>query len=301
MESKVINFDNHLFRCHALGKINGDYKNAITESQLKKLSVLQERPSFSSKEKGCRTEIMESEMLELIAKKNAPKELPDTCTSYLEEIYESVVHDYKKKVKTKEMDKGLRCEQSGFTMLQQTLFHNRTLPILKNKEEKSSKYFVGSCDTSIPPIIVDVKNCWDWFTFNNSDQTSLYFAQLQGYGKLWKAEKLILFFCLCNMTEDQFINEETKLFYRGNDENPNGFLSRESPEYMVACEKMRDEYNFERFPIWQRFKTFEFDYDPYFIEKMEARIIECRIWLNNYHQQKLEFYNGNKLLMGLKQ
>lgn len=295
-----MNFESILFRCHALGKINGEYKNAITEAQLKKIEALQNRPSFSSKEKGCRTEIMEGEMAELIAKKNAPKELPDTCTSYLEEMYEVVVHGYKKKVKTKEMEKGLRCEQSGLTMLQNTLFHKRTIPIIKNRDEKNNSFIIGSCDTHLSPVVVDIKNCWDWFTLDNATLSSLYYAQLQGYGKLWEAETLILFFCLCNMTEDQFLEEERKLLWKGDENNPNGFLSAENPEYLMACEKLRDEYNFERFPVWQRFKVFEFKYDSLFVEKLEYRIVECRNWLNNYHQKKLEFYQENKMLMGVQ-
>jgi len=86
----------------------------------------------------------------------------------------------------------------------------------------------------------------------------------------------------------------------GDENNPNGFLSAENPEYLMACEKLRDEYNFERFPVWQRFKVFEFKYDSLFVEKLEYRIVECRNWLNNYHQKKLEFYQENKMLMGVQ-
>jgi len=300
LENKDINFDNHLFRCHALGKINGEYKNKFTATDQKNYDDWINRPSNSSTEKGKRTENMERDLALLIAKKNAPKELPDTCTSYLVEVYESYVHKYNRKVKTKEIEKGLRCEQSGLTMLQNTLFHKRTIPIIKNKEERKNSFIVGSCDTYLPKIVPDIKNCWDWFTLENAYLSPLYFTQLMGYGKLWEAETLILFFCLCNMTEDQFLDEEKKLLWKGDEQNPNGFLSSENPDYLKACEKLRDEYNFERFPVWQRFKVFEFKYDHSFVEKLEKRIVECRIWLNDYHQKKLQFYQENKILMGIE-
>lgn len=297
---KEINFEKLLFRCHALGKINGEYKNKFTATDQKNYDDWINRPANSSTEKGKRTENMERDLALLIAKKNAKPELPDTCTSYLKEIYEKVVHGYQKEVSTKQIEKGLRSEQSGLTMLQNTLFNRRIVPILKNEEERKNSFIIGSCDTYLPNIVPDIKNCWDWFTFNNADLTPLYFSQLQGYGNLWNAEKLILFFCLCNMTETQFLDEERKLLWRGDENNPDGFGTNENPDYLRACEKFRDEYNFERFPIYERFKVFQFDYDQSFISKTEKRIVECREWLQSYHESKLEFYKANKFLMGIE-
>lgn len=283
--SKVTLFDNYLFHCHALGKITGD-SGGITEKQLEELGGLESKIS--------RTPIQEARMKELLLKKYAEKKLPDTCTSYLKEIYYQVVKGFKKKIASKYLEKGHWNEEMGIDILASTILKNPRVPPIKNTEQKSNKYIIGSCDVDYGDVIIDIKNNYDWFGFENATLTKDYDQQLKGYMELWGKKEAILFYVLTNLPEHLMQDEENRLFYAGN-----FYVTKEDPAYIEACDKLREEYNFEKFPIEERFKAFKVEHDSEFYPKLKVRIDECRKWLNDYHQEQLDLYQSNKILMGL--
>lgn len=256
----------------------------ITDKQLVKLEWLQNNLK--------RTVIQERDMEELLAKKNAEKKLPATCTSYLKEIYYQVTTGFKKRVTSKYFEKGKWNEGLGIDILAQTILKNPRVPPIKNTERKSNGFITGECDVVYGDVIFDIKNNYDILGFSNAELSKLYEIQLKGYMELWGKKRAILFYVLTNLPEHMMQAEERKLFYSGTD-----YLSFEDPAYIEECEKLRQEYNFERFPIEQRFKAFIVEYEDGFMDKVKARVLECRKWLNDYHQEQLDMYAQNKQLM----
>ena len=122
-------FDKYTFRCSSLGKIMGAYKEAITEKQAKTLEELTEKRRFKNL-----TDKQEEEYQRLCKKRDAPPELPETCTSYLKQIYNQVIRGFTKEITSKYMEKGLSCKDAGISMLQKTIFHKLRVPLMKNQK-----------------------------------------------------------------------------------------------------------------------------------------------------------------------
>lgn len=283
--SNMVTFDKYLFRCHSLGKIS-ESMETITQIQLARLVELQEKPK--------RTEKQDKELWELMQKKQATPKLPTTCTSYLKELYIKETKSFNKRVKSKYFEKGTYCEESGIDILSQTIFRNIRGVIIKNIEEKENEFIKGTCDVYIPPIITDIKNCYDWITFQNAKEDNNYRLQLEGYMELWGVKKAFLFYVLVNMPPHMLQREFNDLFYSTTE-----YLTKEDHKYQLACEELAEEYNFEKFHISERFKLFQFEKTEGIMEETYDRIKLCRKWLNEYHQKMLEFKRGNLELMGI--
>lgn len=281
-------FDNWKSRCHSLGKLTGDYKNQITEKQLETLKELRKKPKMTNKQR--------EEFERLTMKLTGPKELPDTCTSELKKVYNMEVRGFHKDINSKYLEKGQYCEESGIDMLQRTLFHSVTFPLINNKERKSNDYLEGEWDILKMPIVVDVKNCYDWESFENAELSHIYESQLKGYCSLTGATEAILFFCLTNMPDHMMKAEHRKLFYAANK-----WATMDDPDFEKECDELTERYSFDKFPVYQRFKWFTVTYDPNEMKKVFKRIEECRDWLNKYHEQQLAFHELNKLAMGYKE
>lgn len=278
-----IDFSKITFRCSQIGKLIGDYKSSITEKQLEKLN------EYYKKEK--LTEIQKEEMERLIAKRDAPKELPDVCTTYLKELYFKVTKGWEQEISSKYMEKGNMCEQDGITLLQNSLFKNLNFPILKNKKRFENDYIKGYPDVIIGDIIVDVKNCWDWLTLENSDLSNLYEWQLRGYMDLCKSDTGILFYCLVNLPDYMVFRECEKHFY-----NSNKYLTKEDSDFIAKTKKIQEMFRFDKFPKEQRFKAFTVECDAKKVDFLYKRIDECRAWLQNFHNKQLENYKNNLLI-----
>lgn len=276
-------FDNYLFSCHSLGDILGD-SGGITDKQLVELERLQDKLT--------RTVKQEKDMEVLLEKKNAERKLPDTCTSYLKEIYYQVTTGFKKRIASKYLEKGKWNEEIGIDILAQTILKNPRVPPIKNTERKSNGFITGECDVVYSDIIFDIKNNYDVLSHANAELTKLYETQLRGYMWLWNLNQAVLFPVLTNLPEHMMQAEERKLFYSGTE-----YLSFEDPAYIEECEKLRQEYNFERLPIEQRFKAFLVEHDDSFADTVKTRVLECRKWLNDYHQGQLDLYAQNRQLM----
>jgi hypothetical protein len=213
----------------------------------------------------------------------------------LKKIYHAQIKGFKEEISSKYFEKGKFCEEDGISMLQKTIFHNIEFPLVKNKERKENEFISGEHDVKVGNVIVDIKNCFNWKTLDDAEVNDTYDYQLAGYMDLNNCDEAILFYCLVNMPEHMMVAEERKLFYSGTK-----YLGFEDPEFTKDCAELRERFNFEKFPIWERFKSFHIAKDKAKIESVYEKIKMCRNWLNQYHLEQLSFYEKNKSLMGLE-
>jgi hypothetical protein len=208
----------------------------------------------------------------------------------LKEIYYQKTKGYKKDFGSKQTEKGNYCEEDGITMLQKTIMKGKLL--VKNKEIVMNDWLAGTHDVKIGNVIVDIKNSFDWLTFDVAEMSKIYEWQLRGYMMLNDCSEALLYYCLLNMPEQLLQDEERKMFY-----SKKKWMSFESPDYLLECDKLREMFNFEKYPIEQRFKVFKIERDLAKEELIKSSIVKCRTWLNDYHEQQLELAKNNLILM----
>jgi hypothetical protein len=212
--------------------------------------------------------------------------------TYLKEEYNRVARGFYEDFGSKYTDKGNWKEEDVLTIMQDTILSG-ALPI-KNKETKENTYIKGTCDVYMRKanIILDAKNSYSWKTFDESELTENYAWQLIGYMWLWEADSSILFYVLLNLPERQLLELELKMFYQ-----KGKYLTFQDPEFLKDCESLRERYNFEKFPIEDRFKAFVLNRDLRLESDISKMVIKCREWLNDYHSSRLKFRESNRSLI----
>lgn len=200
--------------------------------------------------------------------------------TFLKKLYYQETRKYKEEIVSKYFEKGIICEEDGIQLLNDTLFKGCVL--LKNKERRENDYFIGECDLSYKKWVVDIKNNWDWVTFSNAELTREYECQGYGYMDLWSVDNFILFYCLINMPEHMLNSELNKIFFAGK------YLSREDSEYLSKADNIIRRYcRFEEYEPYERFKAFFIEKNKKMMERIKQKVVDCRIWLNEYHQSVL--------------
>lgn len=145
-------------------------------------------------------------------KSKADKEsytLGETAKSYIKEL---AINDYfgiKKEVLTKQMDKGIQCEQDSIDLINLVEF---------TKYEKvelgiETEYLTGHPDIITDKEVLDVKTSWDATTFpwltedaNKAMNKSGYDWQLRAYMMLFGLERGRIVYCLVD-TPDELLND----------------------------------------------------------------------------------------------
>lgn len=221
----------------------------------------------------------------------ASGKMTDGNKTYLRELFAGAVNNTRKQVSSKYFEKGLFEEESGITLLNQTLYKGKL--VTKNKERRNNGWIQGECDTVKDGIVYDIKNAWDVFTFENADLSHEYKWQLKCYMWLWELEDARLFYCLNNTPDHLFESEARKLFYSGN------YISEESPEYIEAYNELKKHHIHDHKPLEERFKLWDVKLEDGDIEKMQVAITNARIYLNELRAKRQEQINANRVLMGL--
>jgi len=285
--TNTIDWSKVLFRCSCLGKIMTEGKGSVlTDKQQERINELQ------SKEK--RTEKQEEELSSLIAKKNAPPRLSDTCISYLKEVY--VHNKYGKEPiggaeRSKYTLKGKAVEDESIMMLSRI----DSAHYEKNKERFYNSYLSGEPDIIVrdaqgyPVEIKDIKSSYDYATLlanYGSQLNPLYYAQMQGYMALTGADKAEVDYCLVNMPQEVIESEKRRIFYAINP------VTEEDPYYKSQIERIEWNMTFDEIPINERILRFSVERNDDFITRTYKRIDECRKWLQDFDN---EFSSLNKI------
>lgn len=273
-----MNFNNYLFRCHALGKIMSAGKSSITEKQLGTISEYEGKKKLTEKQA--------AELARLIKKRDNPG-LSATCKTYLIECYVAAVYNRTKDVYSKYIDKGLAVEEDSVTLYSRI----KKRFFLKNEQRIENKYISGTPDLyegeSIHRAhsITDLKSSWDIFTFYNARLSKInsdYDWQITGYEYLTNAESGSLAYCLID-TPDPIINKEAnKLMW------DMGAMTSESPEFLEAREELERNMRFNDIPMQERLFEKFVRRDDKKIRQIPERVEECREWLNELHYNLTE-------------
>lgn len=271
-----VNWDEVLFRCSCLGKIMAEGRGSVlTEKQAEKLTELQNKES--------RTPKQDEELLSLIAKRDAPPSLGDSCISYLKEMY--IWYKYGKEPlggseRSKYTMKGKLVEDESIMMLSR--IDSQTYK--KNDLRFTNNYLTGEPDIIVTNngqsvAIIDIKSSYDFATLLSnigSPLNPLYKYQVQGYMALTGTEYAEVCYCLVNMPQEMINSEKKRLFYALN------AATEDNPEYVRQSSKLENNMSFDEIPIKERIIRFAVPYDEPLIQKVYKRIEQCREWLKEF-------------------
>ena len=128
--------------------------------------------------------------------------------TYIRELAAQEIFGVDFEVSSKEMEKGIECEQASIDLL------NRVcgLSLLKNTERRSNDFLTGECDLFNAPARRghDIKTSWSLKTFPIAEVDcidKLYEWQCRGYMALWNADEWQVNYCLVD-TPDRLIGYE---------------------------------------------------------------------------------------------
>jgi hypothetical protein len=274
-----IDWSKVLFRCSCIGKIMTEGKGTIlTEKQAQKIEELTNKDKLTAKQ--------EEELIMLIAKRDAPPRLSDTCISYLKEVY--VYQKYGKEPvggseRSKYTLKGRAVEHESIMMLNRIDSDN----YVKNEQRFTNEYLTGEPDIIImgedgsAAKIIDIKSSYDFATLLSNygaPLNSLYHDQVQGYMALTGAQEAEVCYCLVNMPQEIIEGEKRRIFYIMNP------ATEESPEYKKEIDRIEFNMTFDEIPINERLLRFKVARDEAFIDRVYTRINDCRKWLSEFEQ-----------------
>jgi len=271
-----VNWNETLFRCSCIGKIMAEGKGTVlTDKQAERITELQSKEKITDKQ--------QDELAQLIAKRDAPPKLSDTCISYLKEVY---VHEkYGKEPvggaeRSKYTLKGRAVEDESIMMLSRI----DTKVYEKNTIRYKNQFLTGEPDIivtegGLPTKIIDIKSSYDFATLLSnygSELNSLYYAQVHGYMALTGATEAEICYCLVNMPQEIIEGEKRRIFYAINP------VTEDDPRFKKEVERMEFNMTFDEIPITERILRFSVIRDDLFIEKVYKRIEACRDWLERF-------------------
>jgi hypothetical protein len=285
---KKINWNDVLFRCSCIGKIMAEGKGLVlTDKQAQEIDRLQSLPKLTEKQ--------QQTLLDLIAKRDAPPKLSDTCISYLKEVY--VFHKYGKEPvggaeRSKYVLKGKAVENESIMMLSRVDNADYT----KNEIRYTNDFLTGEPDIIVskdgnPVKILDIKSSYDFATLLSNYGSSLnplYYAQMQGYMALTGATEAEVDYCLVNMPQEIIEGEKRRIFYAINP------ATEEDPYYKKQIEKVEWNMTFDEIPITERILRFPVARNEEYIQKVYAKIAECRKWLDEFDSIYTNLNTNNK-------
>ena len=262
---KAVDFSNYKFRCSSLGKLMTTPKEQITEKQLKTIGEMEIKKGL----KGL-TDKQQTELDRLIEKRDNSPRLSKTTMTYLKEVYIEEVFGRHKDLESKYLDKGNFAEEDSLTLVTNV----EKKMYVKNKEELSNDFISGTPDVIEKDEIIDIKTCWDIYTFFDKDESNKdYFWQLQGYMKLKEYGKARLIYTLVDTPEHLIVSEKTRRTYKN--------LIEEGSKEMAEMEaEVELNMTFKDIPEKMRMKSFEFKYDKESMDILEGRIIASREYLS---------------------
>lgn len=262
-----MNVNDVKIRCHALGKIMTDSRDAITEKQLAtidELIVKQRTKPLTANQA--------EELDRLIKKRDNPK-LSDTCTDYLVELYLWYRYGRRKLNENKYIAKGLHVEEDSATVY--SLVNSR--PFFKNAERFEDPDFIGVPDQLDADCVRDFKSSWDLVTFTQAvvePINKLYEWQLRGYMQLTGRKAGRLCYVLVDTPAPLVQDEKKRLAWKM------GLIDSDAdPDYVKACEEIDRNGSFADIPLAERVHEKLVTHDPVKIVEARERVRACRDYM----------------------
>ena len=175
-----------------------------------------------------------------------------TMTTYLKKWYAEQKSGVREEIRSKYFDKGNMCENDAIDITAERL----GLGILeKNQVHFSDSHFQGTPDVYTDELVIDTKCSWDYATFLDAITSPInkdYEAQLNVYMHLLGLKKAKLVYVMLDTPAEANYGED--IFY-------------------------------SHLPINERFFAFDLEYNPEMIEQMQAKVENCRTFLNQYDER----------------
>ncbi len=303
-----------LFRCSSLGYLMTDPTGKSAEEKyndaVDSLKKLEEEYSLTAN-KETKTAKAKAEKISDL-KKSVPFlkasigeiNLSETTITHLIDLYVSNKYNRHTEIKSKYLVKGTEVEDKSIDIVSVITGDFYT----KNEERLSNEYIQGCPDIFLGKEILkakkvrDTKSSWDVFTFNRSIRKKLnpiYYWQGQGYMWLTGATEFSVDYCL-NSTPYHLVQKELQSESYNYPEN-------DTPawvELMVIANHVYDKKTFDEYinlrgchpndenshavyagfveiPLEERHFNFDFKRNDDDIDRLRARIMQCRIYMNN--------------------
>lgn len=282
----MIDFSKTLIRCSAIGSIIGNPKGSITEKQLLKLEELQEKAKL-----GTLTDKQVETIQDLLEKKDLAIELSPGAKKYLKTAYCIEKYHRTPDIQTKEMVKGTTAEDAAI----QLYSFVEDKPYLKNTSQLSNEFICGTPDLLSDDLdeVIDIKCSWSLFTYiNNIDvpMNMMYYSQLQGYMALTGASTGVLAYCLVSAPPEMIEDEKRRLFFRMQ------CVTDQDPRYLAKAKVIERNMLFDDIPPEHRVLKFQITRDDEFIEKVYAKVLKCREYIEEFSGNHQFFIKGNRKL-----
>lgn len=201
--------------------------------------------------------------------------LSETCKTRIEEKFLEDKFGIKKEFWSKATDKGTTEEPISIELAvrQLCLFGAQ-----KNDETFENDYLIGTPDIIYGDCVYDIKTPFSGNTFpffKNEIPEKAYFYQLQSYMELTGLRSAKLVYCLVD-TPQNMINDEIRRQVWKMLPDPKYRDLSESEIETIAEKKTLSQMTFDNIPEELRIRVYDVEYCPETIEKIKARIDQCR-------------------------
>ena len=228
--------------------------------------------------------------------------------TYLIDVFIADKYKRREEIKSKFLDKGNEREEDSITLLSR--IHKKFYK--KNELRLNNDFITGITDCYLGEEIekatetLDTKSSWSAHTFFRAQKDKLNtMYKWQGVGAMWLtgANKHTVAYCLVNGTSKAIDDEKRKMSY-----SVNAIDVQTSPDYIEKAKQIEINHIFDiqsfsdenpgydfcneleidngvvtwafDIPKEERLFTFVFDRDETEIERLQNRIKDCRVWMN---------------------
>lgn len=195
-------------------------------------------------------------------------EMGKTALSFCEDWLKEQIYNRRKEFSNKYTEKGLVMEDNSLDFIAEQLGYPM---LLKNTRYIESDFMQGTPDVILNDLIIDVKNSWDCFTFPlmetelpNSD----YYYQMQVYMALADKPNAKVIYVLSD-TPANLIEKEA--YFKAKDTGQ---------EYEELLKEYTAKMTYPDIPDRYKIKVFDVARNDETIKAIEARVVQCREYIN---------------------
>ena len=218
----------------------------------------------------------------MVSPRNKSEILSETTKTHLIDKWVSAKYGRQTDISNKYIAKGLEVEEDSLTLYARYK-KIYDAPSIKNEQMLSNEFICGTPDLfygeSITKAdhVIDLKSSWDIFTYFHTKSkpiNPMYYWQLQGYMALTGAKKATLAYCLIDTPDPMINDEKRKLLWKM------GVTTEDNADYQEACIEIEKVCLYNDIPLQERVLETVFERNDADIERLYARIKECRNYLN---------------------
>jgi hypothetical protein len=223
-----------------------------------------------------------SQIGKLMTNDRSGKKIGATALTSLKEIVLFDKYGFRKDITSKYLEKGIQNEKTSIRLASKVL---NWFDVDADTEQQRlvNDFITGKPDINTKAVLADVKSSWNALTFPmfhpDDSETDIpnqdYFYQMQSYCWLTNKNQCELVYCLTDSPEQMILDEVNRAVWK-NLGNPffEDFSQTEIEDHFDMV--IRQQMTFGNVPDEKRVKRFIIKADEEVIDKMKARIEECR-------------------------